>query len=100
MARDAMNTQAALAAETVGERAIYLAINEILWHDWDPIGVNNITPRDEYENYTPEIFRLKMSGARTEEIANKLLELEQNTIGMGGGREHCLRVAEKIINLS
>ena len=100
LARDAMNTQAALAAETVEERAIYLAINEILWHDWDPIGVNNIAPRDEYENYTPEIFRLKMSGARTEEIANKLLELEQNTIGMGGGREHCLRVAEKIINLS
>ena len=100
LARDAMNTRAALAAETVEERGIYLAIDEILWNDWDPIGVNNLAPRDEYQCYTPEIFRLKMSGAGAEKIAKRLLELEQDTIGTGGGMEHCQRVAEKIINLS
>ena len=100
LARDAMNTRAALAAETMEERGIYLAIDEILWNDWDPIGVNNLAPRDEYQCYTPEIFRLKMSGAGAEKIAKRLLELEQDTIGTGGGMEHCQRVAEKIINLS
>ena len=100
LARDAMNTRAALTAETVEERGIYLAIDEILWNDWDPIGVNNLAPRDEYQCYTPEIFRLKMSGAGAEKIAKRLLELEQDTIGIEGGMEHCQRVAEKIINLS
>src|SRR4051812_5990463 len=28
---------------------LYEAIDLILWNDWDPIGINNIAPRDEYQ---------------------------------------------------
>ena len=35
--------------------AIHRTISEILWIDWDPIGINDLAPRDEYDDYVPEI---------------------------------------------
>jgi hypothetical protein len=78
---------------------IYKKIDDILWYDWDPIGVNDIAPRDEYQSYVSQIFRLKKSGADKQEIANLLLKLETKTMGMGGTMEKCLIIAEKIIEL-
>ncbi|MGY3088758.1 riboflavin kinase/FMN adenylyltransferase [Hymenobacter sp. UYAg731] len=97
LALDAQNTRAALAAST--EKAIYRAIDEILWNDWDPIGVNDIAPRDEYQMYTPEIFSLKTTGATADVIAKRLHELEQIRMGLSGNIEHCKEVAQKIIDL-
>lgn len=40
------------------------AISQILWENWDPLGVNdNENIRDEYDSYVPKIVRLKMHGA-------------------------------------
>jgi hypothetical protein len=38
---------------------LFKRIDDILWFDWDPIGINDDAPRDEYESYTPPIFSLK-----------------------------------------
>jgi hypothetical protein len=78
---------------------LYEAIDLILWKDWDPIGINDIAPRDEYQGYTPTIFHLKTEGANKETIANTLHQIETVTIGVGGNIERCLQVAGKIINL-
>lgn len=78
---------------------LYEAIDLILWNDWDPIGINDIAPRDEYQGYTPAIFKLKTNGADTETIAKKLHEIETVTIGVMGNIDHCRQVADKIINL-
>ena len=78
---------------------VYKKIDDILWFDWDPIGINDIAPRDEYQSYVPEIFNLKKSGADREVIAKRLLELETVTIGMGGTIENCLTIADKIISV-
>lgn len=78
---------------------LYEAIDLILWNDWDPIGVNDIAPRDEYQSYTPTIFKLKTSGSDKETIAKTLHEIETVTIGVMGDIEHCRQVADKIINL-
>ncbi len=78
---------------------LYEAIDLILWNDWDPIGINDIAPRDEYQGYTPTIFRLKTSGADKEAIAKTLHEIETVTIGVVGDIEHCRQVAVKIISL-
>jgi hypothetical protein len=78
---------------------LYEAIDLILWKDWDPIGINDIAPRDEYQGYTPTIYRLKTSGADEETIAKTLHEIETETIGVEGSIEHCRRVADKIISL-
>ena len=52
---------------------LYKEIDEILWNDWDPIGMKfNEGPRDEYESYLPSIFSLKIKGESIEIIASKL----------------------------
>jgi len=78
---------------------LYQAIDEILWNDWDPIGVKDSAPRDEYQGYTPEIFRLKISGADKDSIAKRLNEIETKTMGLIGNIDHCKLIAEMIINL-
>lgn len=78
---------------------LYEAIGLILWQDWDPIGVNDIAPRDEYQSYTPTIFELKSKGADKETIAKTLHEIETVTIGVVGNLDHCREVADKIMNL-
>jgi hypothetical protein len=81
-------------------KKLYLEIDEILWNEWDPIGINDSAPRDEYQSYTPTIFSLKKRGANEDEIANKLHEIETNTIGVFGNIENCKKVARKIIELN
>lgn len=74
----------------------YAAIDEILWFDWDPIGINNVAPRDEYQSYTQTIFGLKLSQASVDIIAQKLYDIETNTIGIYGDFERCREIAKKI----
>lgn len=81
-------------------KKLYQEIDKILWNDWDPIGINDVAPRDEYQSYTPIIFTLKRKGANEEDIANKLHEIEKETIGVFRGLENCRKVARKIIGLN
>ncbi|MDO5615367.1 MAG: hypothetical protein Q4G16_04195 [Cruoricaptor ignavus] len=78
---------------------IYLEIDEILWNDWDPIGVNEFAPRDEYQGYTPTIVKLYKSKADVKTIADKLYEFETQNIGVFGNYENCIKIAEKIKKL-
>lgn len=81
-------------------KKLYQEIDEILWKDWDPIGINDISPRDEYQSYTPIVFTLKRKGANQEEIANKLYQIETETIGVNGNIENCKEGARKIVELN
>lgn len=78
---------------------LYLSIDEILWSNWDPIGINKVAPRDEYQSYTALIFNLKINQTSKETIANALYEIETSVIGMSGNIYNCEQVAEKIMNL-
>ncbi len=77
---------------------LYKKIDDILWFDWDPIGINDLAPRDEYQGYVPEIFGLVKAKADRQEIANRLHKLETENMGMGGPIENCLTIADKILN--
>jgi hypothetical protein len=77
---------------------LYQKVDEILWNDWDPIGVNDVGPRDEYQGYTPTIFNLIKKDTDKETIAQKLLEFEIQNIGLIGNIEHCRQVADKLIS--
>lgn len=83
---------------TAKDFLLYKQIDDILWFDWDPIGINDLAPRDEYQGYVPEIFRLLKANANRQEIANRLHKLETENMGMGGTIENCLTIADKIIN--
>jgi hypothetical protein len=81
------------------DEILYEKIDEILWLDWDPIGVNEFEVRDEYQSYTPAIYDLKKSGASIDIIAAALYKIETNQMGVMGDMEGCRTVAEKIWNL-
>jgi hypothetical protein len=82
------------------QKELYEKIDEILWKEWDPIGVNdNEKIRDEYQGYTPHIFSLKINGVDEIKIARHLFELETVSMGMTGNKEYCERIAKKIVEL-
>ena len=79
---------------------LYKNIDEILWNEWDPIGVNEVVEaRDEYYAYLPEVFRLKNENADKEAIAQYLFKVETERMGMSGNIENCRRVADIISHL-
>jgi len=81
------------------QKKIYEQIDEILWKDWDPIGVNDIEDiRDEYQSYTAQIFRLTIQGADKTNIAEHLYKIETINMGMKGNKKHCEKIAQKIID--
>ncbi|TGM85379.1 hypothetical protein [Leptospira licerasiae] len=74
-------------------------IDDILWFNWDPLGMNDTEHRDEYQDYTADIFNLKRNDASVLQIANHLYDIELNSIGAGRGRKSCIEVAERIYRL-
>jgi hypothetical protein len=56
---------------------LYKAIDEILWKDWDPIGVSKMEdwPTDEYQSYVPNTYNMVISNANRTDIAKKIILL-------------------------
>ena len=75
------------------------SIRHILFYDWDPIGVNDLAPDDEYDSYVADIYRLLISGASRTEIAAHLRQIEITWMSSVTDREHRDNIAEKLINL-
>lgn len=59
---------------------LYNAVDEILWYDWDPIGINDIAPRDEYKSYVSEIFSLLIENKDINIIAERLNEIATKSV--------------------
>ncbi|MBV6483865.1 MAG: hypothetical protein KFKLKKLM_00324 [Flavobacteriales bacterium] len=78
---------------------LYKSIDEILWFDWDPIGINNIGIRDEYQGYLPHIYKLKIEGASKTEIAKYLDEVVTERMGLESNIKFSEEIAEKILAL-
>jgi hypothetical protein len=79
------------------QKQLHRFIDEILWIDWDPIGVNDLEEaRNEYHSYVPVVFDLKISGADELTIAAYLHQIETVNMGLHGNLQNCLLVAKKI----
>jgi hypothetical protein len=77
---------------------LYRRIDEILWREWDPIGVSEIPEaRDEYYGYLPIVFRLVLEGKEEEIIAQYLLSFEIERMGLAGNTENAKRVAGLVL---
>jgi hypothetical protein len=82
------------------DTALYEQIDEILWNDWDPIGLNDQEEiRDEYQSYTPHLFKLKTRGAGKVKISEHLYRIETIDIGLEGNKARCEEVAQKIADI-
>lgn len=78
---------------------LYKSIDNILWFDWDPIGINKDGICDEYNSYLPQVYQLKVSGATEMEIAKYLNETITERMGMKSNMEFNKKIAEKIFAL-
>ena len=76
---------------------LYQQIDDILWYDWDPIGINDMATRDEYQSYTPQIFELVKSSTDKMVIAKTLSKIETDNMGLAGSIEKCLKIADKTL---
>jgi hypothetical protein len=79
-------------------------VREILWREWDPIGVNDSKEAiDEYDAYADRAYILLMDERRSaEEIADYLFDIASNYIGLGPKlslRILSRKVANKIFGL-
>lgn len=85
---------------TSEQKKLYNEIDDILWKDWDPIGVDDIKEvRDEYQSYTPHIFSLTIHSSDKTKLADYLYELETKNMGLTGNKENCEKIASKIFEL-
>jgi hypothetical protein len=58
------------------------SIRQILYRDWDPIGVCGSAPEDEYDSHIAPIYRI-LAGSRSEdELVEFLHRTARDTIGM------------------
>ena len=79
---------------------IQATIRQVLYREWDPIGVSGSAPEDEYDSYIGPIYRI-LSGSRSEqELVEHLFRTERDTIGMSCESSEQLRpIARKLLEL-
>jgi len=75
-------------------------IHDVLWNDWDPIGVNDYGPDDEYDSYIGGIYRI-LSGKPTEsELIGYLYQIETETMGQPFHNKELLHpIAQKLMEI-
>ena len=79
---------------------LYQAIDEILWNEWDPIGINLLpSRRDEYNEYIAVIFNLVMKNVTELELEEYLDEVVRNRMGLRSHKQSNKPIAEKIIEM-
>ncbi len=83
-----------------GQLELYNRLDEILWTDWDPIGVNDVEQaRDEYYGYLPHLLRLVLDGAPATQIATYLHGIATKQMGLSSTLSDHVAVAEKVHQL-
>lgn len=74
---------------------LYQRVDEVLHYIWDPIGVaDSPMARDEYYGYLPTVFSfLTQGGGDGEKIAEYLVHVATERMGLPETREHALAIA-------
>jgi hypothetical protein len=80
---------------------LLLRVREILFREWDPIGVNgNPKCQNEYDSYAPGICRLLLNDADESRLAQHLSRLQRESMGMSViDEERHHRVARRLLGL-
>lgn len=82
-------------------RDLISRVDEVLLHEWDPIGVSD-TPEawDEYSSYAPGLLRYAMGG-NVEVVADQLHRITNEQMGLpGSDRARDLQIAQKLVDLA
>jgi hypothetical protein len=82
-------------------KELWQAVKEILFREWDPIGINsNPSLSDEYDSYANGIVRLLQAEADEYKIAEHLRSLQRVSMGLSStNEERDRRIARRLISL-
>ena len=80
-------------------RRIQAEIREIFLTDWDPIGLGESCPEDEYDGYIGSVYGLLVAGASEYQLVERLYHHETVSMGMRGDRERLKPVAQKLLRV-
>lgn len=79
---------------------IQAAIRQVLYRDWDPIGVCDAAPEDEYDTYIRGVYRILASSRSEDALIEYLAARESETMGLEPQSADRLRVvARKLLAL-
>lgn len=73
-------------------------VDQILWDEWDPIGVSDL-PRDEYSSYVGPIVTLLLRKADDDEIAAHLEQFEKVMMECSRGDDVRRKVASLLTKI-
>lgn len=77
---------------------LYEAVDEILYLDWDPIGVAGVPEaRDEYRAYLPQVFAMLQGGGGIASVAGYLSHVRVDRMGLDEDDECDIRVTEMLL---
>jgi hypothetical protein len=63
-------------------------IDEVLHYIWDPLGVKNVPEaRDEYSSYVGTVVRMVVDGRSVQDIADYLISVEIEAMGLDPVRD-------------
>ena len=83
------------------QRALLQLVQEILFQEWDPIGVNDSAAcKNEYDSYALTICRLLQAGADEYKLIAHLQQLQKVSMGLSViNDERDQQVAERLRSL-
>lgn len=81
--------------------ALWIAIDNILWEEWDPIGINSDAGAvGEYRGYIPSILTLLSENADAYKMQRLLHQHANVNMGLSTSLEAHKAIAQKIIALN
>jgi len=77
------------------------SIRQILFHNWDPIGVSdNPKLQDEYDSCIAPVYRILVGSRSEQELIEFLFRTEQDTMGLScESPEQSRPIARKLLQL-
>lgn len=65
------------------EKRLYDRVRQILWEEWDPIGINySDVAAYEYDSYAKTTFRFLLNGCDAYKLAKALDEFSRSSMGI------------------
>ena len=83
---------------SAAERELYQRCDEVLHYVWDPIRVaGEPGARDEYAGYLPQVFRRVLDGQGIDQIADDLVRIETELMGLRPNRDRAENAATTLL---
>ncbi len=81
------------------DKSYYSALDDLLYDEWDPLGVNDSAPRDEYSSYAYPLYHLSRTGFSEVEIVGYLNQVSLKWFGQEPNLELNSCIAKRVLEI-